>query len=139
MGKTNPHVEAWQCVQAHRAMKKIEKVLEKYEIEDFMVFIRTEDHTFLRGHNEYSPIISQLSHLIANLSSEIDKSPDEIIDDLKDNAQKARNLQAQAENIVERVKNDELDAKGMEEAVKKLAEEYEVNEIELIKIMAMMK
>lgn len=84
-------IELWHCIQAHVALKQIGKTLDKHEVEDYIIFIRTENNTFLNGYTAYSDTVSQLAHLIENTAADLGIAPtnlgkqinDKLLDNLR--------------------------------------------------------
>lgn len=68
-------IELWHCIQAHVALKQIGKTLDKHEVEDYLIFIRTKGNTFLNGYTVQSDTITQLAHLIENAAADLGIAP----------------------------------------------------------------
>lgn len=127
-------IELWDCIQAHAALKRIEKTLVKHDVNDYIIFLRTTHNSFLHGVNSRSDVLSQLAHLITNAASDLGVSPRQLAKDVEMKVYDIDTLRLELEELLD--KQSEL---SQEEFKEQMREIYKKHEVTKEKIDEMMK
>lgn len=126
-------IELWECIQAHVVLKQIGKIIAKHDIEDYVIFIRTERNTFLRGCTGMGDVVGQLAQLIENAASDIGKTPHQLVNDIQVTIYKAENLRIELEELFE--ERETYSEEEFKAKTQHIMNKYEIDDAKLDEIL----
>lgn len=120
-------IELYECIQSHISIRQIADIIEKHDLDDYIIFIRTRHNTFLRG-STLGKTTTQLSQLLMNAADDMGKSVEELLEEIKVSIYKQKLLRVKLQEIAE---DFSLSPEERQEAIRKAYKECEYTEEEI--------
>lgn len=125
MPKTEAIIEFYRVIQTYRAIRTIAKVLDKHDVTDCILFIRTPHNTFLEGLQAYSDMRTQLAEMITAAANTLNTTPHELLKELEIRILNKENIKIELESLLER--KDSLSPEEFKDELEEIYNKHDIS------------